>query len=354
MKSWTLLLLLTALLASAQTEPLVIVVHGVGGGNREDGWSDDIAKKWRLPCEEVTFRLPGRNESVSTLDFARECDTWARSVQDQMKRIVTANPGRRVIVVSHSWGTVVTKMALQGGEAGSGVVEPANLGVPIDQWVTLGSPLGRLEQPDVIDKMLQERVSLQPGKPPQVKNWLNMYDPEDPVSTQSHELKGADSNVEVKGGRSWWDISGLTAHVAVWTNPRVTREVREAFDAVSALPPLPKPVVAKPESDNKDPEFLLYQGLANALVRLNEIEVQKRNSDGSGDKYRIEYTHTPKAVCIKGVWYIAAGWQLKRCPAGDSKFYVAFERVNSDGGPNILSTYEVDAWVSREKIKWRE
>jgi hypothetical protein len=29
--------------------PLVIVVHGVGGGNRPAGWSDDIRNEYKIP-----------------------------------------------------------------------------------------------------------------------------------------------------------------------------------------------------------------------------------------------------------------------------------------------------------------
>jgi hypothetical protein len=269
-----------------------------------------------------------------------------------MKQIIAANPGRRVIVVSHSWGTVVTKMALQGGAGGSGVVEPANLGAPIDQWMTLGTPLGRLQDEAVTSKMLQERVSIPTGRPPQVKHWMNLYDPEDPIAKESHQLKDADANIEVTGGRSWWDPSGLTAHTAQWTNPRVTRELREAFDRVAALPPLAPPA-EKEAANPKDVENVLYQKLANALVRYNAIDLQKRNASSNGDQYTLEYTHQPTAVRQNGVWYIAGGWRLKRCSAGDTKFYVVFER-GDETGPNLMSTSEVDRWVSSAGLKWQE
>lgn len=132
------------------SEPLVIVVHGIGGGNRDDGWSQDVAKRWSVQTQEVTFRMEGRTWGTSFVDFARNGGDWARDAQNQIKGIVQKNPGRRVIIVAHSWGTVVTKLALGGGVA-SGLTLPAiDLGgVEVDELVTLGSPLGRAESPDV-------------------------------------------------------------------------------------------------------------------------------------------------------------------------------------------------------------
>ena len=92
-------------------QPLVIVVHGIGGGNRPDGWSNDVAKRWMVGrLQEVTFRYPGRSDGagLSVTDFAREAGDWTLDVQQQIKEAVRANPGRPVVIVSHSWGSVVT------------------------------------------------------------------------------------------------------------------------------------------------------------------------------------------------------------------------------------------------------
>jgi hypothetical protein len=217
------------------------VVHGIGEGNRADGWSNDVAKRWSVQTHEVTFREAGRTWGSSFVDFASKGGDWAKEVQSQIKDIVQRNPGRRVILVSHSWGTVTSKLALAGGTA-SGMPIPALEGVEIEEWITLGSPLGRAESAEVAGNLRQLNVEIAASdRPSNVKHWTNFYDPDDQVSNQSHHLAGAD-NIEVGGSGYWADVTGLSYHSGIWQNRRVNSHVWDKFMQISNLPPLlPKP-----------------------------------------------------------------------------------------------------------------
>lgn len=243
----------------SERAPLVIVVHGIGGGNRPDGWSNDVRKTWNVAeITEVTFRYEGRTEADSFVDFARHGGDWALGVQSQIRQAIAKHPDRRVIVVSHSWGTVVTKIALDGGSAGGDLVEP--LPVPhgrIDEWITIGSPLGRSDTPDVAVNLRQLNVDIPDGRPAAVKHWTNFWDASDPVSNQSRHLDGAE-NVEVSGSGFWWDFSGMTAHTGIWVNPVVNRHVQSLLrtlatpvspgPAPGSRPTEPPPVTPVPRS----------------------------------------------------------------------------------------------------------
>lgn len=237
-----------ALAQDSPNDPLVIVVHGIGGGNQEDGWSRKQSQAWGVQTHEVTFRYEGRTAPTSYDDFAPRAGDWALSAQGQIKDIVRKNPGRRVIIVSHSWGTVITKMALQGGIGGgrsdklaanSYYIEPIDLdGVQIELWITLGSPLGRADNPEIAFNLRQLNVDVPTGRPPVVNDWTNFSDVEDPVSNQSHNLPGA-KNVLVNGSGDPGDITGKSAHTGIWTNPKVSKYIRDENWRISNMPRLP-------------------------------------------------------------------------------------------------------------------
>lgn len=259
-------------LSFASEEPLIIVVHGVGGGNRPEGWSNDVAKVWNVgDVHEVTFRYEGRDDSFATsyMDFARNGGDWACQVQKQLKDIIVKNPGRPVMIVAHSWGTVATSMALSGGVGGGTSKElidgdynipKINLnGAKIKELVTIGSPLGRANATNVAGNLRQLNVQVSDSRADVVDHWTNMYDPEDPVSEQSHNLSGAD-NIEVRGSASQYRVVnwaenlasfGVAAHTGIWTNPEVTKHVREKAkqleeESESVVKPKPASVVAAP------------------------------------------------------------------------------------------------------------
>lgn len=231
-------------------EPLILVVHGVGAGNQPAGWSDQFAKEWNVgKVQEVTFRYPGRTGPSSFLDFGNHAGDWAVSVQKQIKYYVEKNPDRPVIIISHSWGTVATAMALSGGTGGGnskdlealgGDIPPINLGKRrIQEWITLASPLGRANAPIPVN-LRQAQVQVDTSKPFVVDHWTNIYDPQDNVSAQSHNLPDAE-NIKVEGSASRWGAinwvknlvtGGVAAHKGIWTNPEVTKRIRETVKKI--------------------------------------------------------------------------------------------------------------------------
>lgn len=217
----------------AETAPLVLVVHGIGtdftdvatgASPRSEGWSGAVAKAYGTSVQEITFRYPDRTAGQSFVDAQYAGVDWARQVQSQIQAAVKANPGRRVVIVSHSWGTVVTKLALGGGSLKNGDIEPIQ-GVGVDEWVTLGAAIGD----HYVTSPYGGGVNFwADAKPAVVKNWTNFYDPLDSVSTESQNLPGA-NNVEVNStGFSSW-IPGwraLNAHSGIWTNVKVVNHVK--------------------------------------------------------------------------------------------------------------------------------
>ena len=66
-------------LSPRTSDPLVIVVHGIGGGDRKQGWSKDVETNWGLGnLKEATFSYEGRSEMDSYLDFTQKTGEWAR------------------------------------------------------------------------------------------------------------------------------------------------------------------------------------------------------------------------------------------------------------------------------------
>ncbi len=221
--------------AGAQgAEPLVLVVHGVGtdlydlasgGEPRAEGWSNSVAKAYGTSVTEITFRPPGRTAGQSFVDAPYSGVDWARDVQSQIQAAVKANPGRRVVIVSHSWGTVVTKLALGGGTLKNGEIQPIQ-GVAVDDWITMGSPIGDHKLTSPYGGGINFWAD---GKPGAVRNWVNFFDPLDAVSVESQNLEGAE-NVEVTstGFGSW--IPGwraFKAHEDIWTNSKVVQHVKQ-------------------------------------------------------------------------------------------------------------------------------
>ncbi|MFA6315854.1 MAG: carboxypeptidase-like regulatory domain-containing protein [Elusimicrobiota bacterium] len=220
-----------------ETRPLVIVVHGIGGGDRAPGWSDADAKEWGIgPVHEISFRYEGRTEGMSFSDFAQRAGEWSGSVQEQLADVLSRpeNKDRPVIIVSHSWGTVMAKLAVGGGTTpqgdrdglesalrARGVHDP----VRVAHWFTLGSPLGR-DTPEgpLAMTLSQMGVGVGAEKPPVVDRWTNVYDRDDPVAAHSWKLAGADENLEVEVD-GW---TGLGDHSGMWTQKEVVRRIRAA------------------------------------------------------------------------------------------------------------------------------
>lgn len=243
--------------AFASEKPLIIVVHGFGGGNRPQGWSDEFTNKWNVgDVKEITFRYPGRddNSATSFLDFSRHAGDWAMAVRKQIKYFVDQNPDRPIIIVAHSWGSVATAMALNGGTgygAGTELENPINLGDRrIQELITLGSPLGRTHAA-IPGNLNQFGIDVSETKPSMVDHWANIYDINDPISNQSHHLAGADENIEVKHSASSSPIinwikdlftGGISSHRNIWTNPEVIKYIQNTEKRLEETSkPVPNP-----------------------------------------------------------------------------------------------------------------
>lgn len=226
--------------------PLVIVVHGVGGGNRPAGWANEIRDAYKIPPAnwvEVNFNLAGRDEgAISTTDFALRAGEWATQVQQGITQAVKGHPGRKVMIVSHSWGTIATSIALNGGALPGAELNPIQLaGRRIARWVTLASPLGRANNPKVAPNLRQLNVQVSTDKPAAVDAWANIYDRDDPVSMQSHNLPAAE-NIEVaKSGVIEWVMRtlslGLTTHTAIWLHPTTIKLIRKYYQELAQWEP---------------------------------------------------------------------------------------------------------------------
>jgi len=370
----TSLLGVSSVVSAAPTDPLVLVIHGIGGGNREEGWSTGIADRWMIPVKEITFRQEGRDKTSLT-DFAQKSGEWALEVQRQIKEAVEANPGRKLIIVSHSWGTVATKIALGGGLTNGGDVPKIDLGgVEVEEWITLGSPLGQAESTDVVGLMLQERVQLPQGKPSIVRNWTNIYDEADPVSRLSHNLEGAE-NIGVSKSGWWFDVTGLTAHTGLWKNTAVSRFVQQKFWRLADEPALPaskSPTAYKTPTDSQVPESTKpsrapettkapeagtgqvdqrYQKLAGVLIEVHNRDCAARRAKWGGD-YRIEYTVSPAPRQKNGRWYVVAAWKLLEKAPGRDNFFPVFEAGDA-ANPQWLDEAAIVALAKQWGVPWQ-
>ena len=79
---------------------------------------------------------------------------------------------RPVIVISHSLGALVTWGALRGADRDSTLP-------PIEEWITMGSPLGSVELRQLVFGDARERLAL----PERVHEWVNVMRDGDPFAT---------------------------------------------------------------------------------------------------------------------------------------------------------------------------
>ena len=225
------------LAVAAENGPIVVVVHGIGGP-RSDGWSKGIQAEWGVAnVQEVTFDYQGRNWRSGLTDFSRSGGAWALTVQRRLRQIARRNPGRPLVIVAHSWGSVATKVALSGGQAGLAVVDPLR-GLRVARLVTLGSPLGLAPNSASGGVLGKLGVRVTPGRPPSVGQWVNVYDQRDPVAKSSWQLHGA-INKGVSGSGRYADASGVSHHTGIWTHPWVTAFVRRAHRDLGGDRPAP-------------------------------------------------------------------------------------------------------------------
>jgi hypothetical protein len=272
---------------TAGKQPVFVVVHGISGfykqanspaKPRSPGWSDGFAKACGLVdptsgkslVEEITFDDPYP-------DYSPE---WAKHVQDDLVRIMTQakRDGRPVVIISHSWGSVMTKIALEGGEIssdfdedyydGSFKTRPRHLAAKLAplspdlvaaEWLSIGSPLGKSEEGNATtpDKRALEKITYTLRRPSRVKHWTNIFDWNDTVSLQADTLPlprdgGPDVNSGVGGPRvtnliDRTKMASLTnVHETLWTRPEVVQWIRTVSSelaqgrSITEVRPLPE------------------------------------------------------------------------------------------------------------------
>jgi len=91
-----------------------------------------------------------------------------RRLDEALRR--AAFQGRPVILVAHSFGSLVAHGHLRTREADAPVVE---------RYLTIGSLIGRPE----LRTLLIGPAGREPGLPPGVRSWVNVRDPRDPLAT---------------------------------------------------------------------------------------------------------------------------------------------------------------------------
>jgi hypothetical protein len=94
-------------------------------------------------------------------------------LRGRLRDVLLAHKGKRIMLVAHSMGTIVTYDVLRDLER-----EPSLI---IDHLVTLGSPLGL---PHVLYKILNEHQTAR--TPENVRRWSNLADRHDPVAADTH------------------------------------------------------------------------------------------------------------------------------------------------------------------------
>ena len=215
----------------ASKPPVIIVVHGVYNVQnekglvvqppRQPGWSNQYATAWGVPFDPQTGDAKTGNAQVKEVIFEDAympySPEWAKKVQSDLIKIMkqAKQEGRPVMIVSHSWGNVMTKIALEGGEIDTrfdegykdknGVMHtnnPKHLAVTlpampkdlvVDQWIGIGSPLGESEvwnwtTPDKQKGHGVKEITYTLKKPAQVRHWTNIFDWNDPISTAGRHV----------------------------------------------------------------------------------------------------------------------------------------------------------------------
>lgn len=215
---------------AAAAEPLVVVVRGYGAETDAHGWSSAVPRLWGLgPVHEIRFPYADGRVPRNFAEFSPQATGWARAIQPQLRRAVEAarREQRPLLLVSHSWGSVATAIALSGGGDYGYPVRP--LDVPpgsIDRWVTLASPLGAARDALYLAPStgIPVHLSIPSGRPAAVSAWTNVVHAADTVTVRSRDLPGAE-NLIVRGGATFYD-AGTDLDRSIWVHPDVIRRLQ--------------------------------------------------------------------------------------------------------------------------------
>lgn len=160
------------------------------------------ASKTRLPdnyLEESMKRLPGYaagDVTIEPFNWSRDPDDskeYVTKLIDHISSVYTKykNTGRPIVIVSHSWGTMLSHTALHR-------LPEVKSNIKIDKWITMGSPLmpGNI----VVKLYIKLGVKLEDlekrvNKPSSVSGlWINIWAKNDLVS---NAIRKADYNQQI-------------------------------------------------------------------------------------------------------------------------------------------------------------
>ena len=208
----------------AETEPVIVVVHGVG--RKIDGWTDslDLRERWGSQrLIEINFnQTKGATESL--VNFLPETRNWADHVKEGIQAVARKFPGCEIAIVSHSWGSVVSKLVLSGGSTWSGSYPPlmsADLGTcRITHLTTMGSPLchpGALRLFGIV---------VNAGKPKLLEGkWLNLFNKHDRVTRFGIPA----GNEPIPDDCENLELDQSIGHTGYWLSDQVAKIIREAI-----------------------------------------------------------------------------------------------------------------------------
>lgn len=219
----------------------IVFVHGIGAQSPSGTWADDLANSvfmqaglrnlpislrtvtWgtdvaeSLAPERMTLRTRGvRFAPFRSALWEYGSDALVYGGQRSVRSAVLSRVEREimaaqtpVLLVAHSWGTVVACDALARLSATTGMMPP-----PVG-LVTLGSPLA-ITGTDFV--------------PTQPFVWVNVFDPLDPIGSPLNGVRGFVCEDESVTTTPWLSrlrpVAGpLQAHTSYWKHPRVVEIV---------------------------------------------------------------------------------------------------------------------------------
>ncbi len=176
-----------------------------------DGWLDYIRAKATgavadaIDTMKETFGLSAAAELVlknKLPDLHRYYTEPAirNELRSRLEKAITANKGKRIMVVAHSMGSIIAYDVLRA-------IGREDLSHAVEHFVTIGSPLGL---PHVKYKILQESDLVR--TPSIVKRWTNLADRRDPVAADIYlkdDYEANSSDVRVKDDLIMNDWGGI-------------------------------------------------------------------------------------------------------------------------------------------------
>lgn len=179
----------------------------------KETWVDSAREKtfsWAGEIGDVLNKYLHINEKANELLKNKLPDLYKyytdkkikKEIRSRLKDVIQKHKGKRVMILSHSMGTIIAYDVLRE----LGKLSPR---LTIDHFVTLGSPLGL---PHVTSEIIAENPLIR--TPSIVTRWSNFADKRDPVAIDvylSGDFEPNDRGVQVKDDlvANDWDDGGL-------------------------------------------------------------------------------------------------------------------------------------------------